>query len=109
MVIAVSTPDRLTDERLAWLAAKDYCDRQARVTGPLAWLAILLTRGRAAGVRRLRVQDKLMDYGLAVDDVSRRLTAEERATLRAANQLPDWFIPAVEERFKAIQRQRNDD
>ena len=108
-MFAVSTPHRLTDERLAWLAAKEYCDRQARAAGPFLWLAILVSFGRAAAEWRRGIADKLMDYGLAVDDVSRRLTAEERATLRAANRLPDWFIPAVEERFKAIRRQRRDD
>jgi len=98
----------LTDERLAWLAAREYCDRQARATGAFFWLSLLFGFGAGARVWRRRVKEKLMDYGIAVDDVSRRLTAEERATLRAINRLPDWFFAAVDDRFAAIRRQRRD-
>jgi hypothetical protein len=105
----VSAPHRLTDERLAWLAAKEYCERQASAHGPFFWVFVVLSAGRAAQTWRRGIKDKLMDYGVAVDDLARRLSPEERATLRAANQLPAWFFPAVEARFASIRRLHRDD
>ena len=106
----MSDPIRLTDERLAWLAARDYCTKRARSHRPAFWLfyvvGVIVTVGGVARMRRMGIDEKLADYAFAVDDVARRLTPEDRAKLRADNVLPAWFLPATEERFHLLRRHR---
>ena len=103
---------RLTDERLAWLAAQDYCAARAKHLNPalraLAVFVAILSVGRSARVRRAAVQQKQIDYGFAVDTVADRLSADERTVLRATRALPAWFYPAVEGEFEAIRRRRRE-
>jgi hypothetical protein len=107
-VSSVTSPHRLTDERLAWLAAKPYCEQHARKAGSRGSLAgILFPRGLGTAVLRSeRYTNTMADYSFAVDDVSRKLTADERAALRAANVLPAWFLPAIDRRFNDLRAQR---
>ena len=104
----MAAPERLSDERLAWLAAKPYCDQRARKVGARGWLAVVLSVfGLGTAVeRREGYSDAMALYGIAVDDVSRKLTAEERPALRTVGVLPGWFLPAVEQRFNDLRAQR---
>ena len=103
----MTEPQRLTDERLAWLAAKPYCAQRA-TKASRGWLAVVLSIvGMApAAERSERFGDTMADYGIAVDDVSRKLAADERAVLRSQNALPDWFLPAVEQQFAELRAWR---
>lgn len=100
---------RLTDDRLAWLAAKPYCAAQAAKLPPLFWLSVVLSVGRAASVHRRSQGDRMSDYAMAVDGLVSRLSAPERVALRSTNQLPPWFLPAVDERYGQLRRRRADD
>ncbi|GIG62366.1 hypothetical protein Lfu02_67380 [Longispora fulva] len=93
---------RLTDERLAWLAMRDYCDEKSRRTGIMGFLSRIQT----PGANNERRSAKMMDYGLAVDDVARDLTPAERAELRRTGMLPGWFVESVEARYAEIVRGR---
>jgi hypothetical protein len=115
---------RLSDDRLAWLAMRDYCQKQARRQGPFGWLLTLFAGRSTGGVvrssgtdltvvsnsgRDLRREirgERMMDYSLAVDSCAQRLTAEERVALRSAGQLPEWFVTAVNEEYTAIRKRR---
>jgi hypothetical protein len=44
----------------------------------------------------------MVRYGIAADDLSRRLSPDERATLREHGTVPDWFLPQVIEYAKHI-------
>jgi hypothetical protein len=103
----MTEPHRLTDERLAWLAAKPYSEQRASKRSR-GWLSVILSVfGMApAAERSERYGDAMADYGNAVDDLSRKLTADERAALRSSNVLPDWFLPAVDQRFTEIRAWR---
>jgi hypothetical protein len=106
--------ERLRDEQLAWLAVRDglqrhdrgritsrigaFLDRRSlraareRITGPSAG------RSGGAGLGDVEVAPSssyMIRSSLAVNEVSRRLSDQERATLRATGQLPDWFLPEV--------------
>jgi hypothetical protein len=98
----VTTPARLTDERLAWLAVRDYCDRQASGHSGGFWLATILTRRGGASTRGEQRRKKMEAYAFIVDDLVRHLSPEERAHLRASKTLPDWFLPRVDEEFRAM-------
>jgi len=103
----VTAPHHLSDGRLAWLAAKSYCEQRARKAASRGWFGEILAGGRGtATLRRERYQDAMGDYGFAVDDVSRKLTADDRAALRAANVLPAWFLPEVDRRFNDLRQRR---
>ncbi|WP_412540149.1 hypothetical protein R8Z50_30690 [Longispora sp. K20-0274] len=95
---------RLTDERLAWLAMRDYCDQKSRKTGLLGFISRVMSAGDANNDHSERRSDKMMDYGLAVDDVARELTPAERTRLRETGMLPGWFVEAVEDRYQKIVR-----
>jgi hypothetical protein len=98
---------RLTDERLAWLAATPSCEQRAAKRSR-GWLSVALSVfGMAPAAERGEwYRDAMADYGIAVDDLSRKLTADERAALRSSNVLPDWFLPAVDQRFTEIRAWR---
>jgi len=102
----------LSVDRLAWLAMRDYCEKQSRKGGAFGLLGRAFTTGRS---RRLSASssnfrndissDRMMDYSLAVDTCVQRLTAEERDILRSSGQLPSWFVAAVEQE-REIERKR---
>jgi hypothetical protein len=100
----VTTQPPLSDERLAWLAARDHCRTRAESHSPIFWLFIVLSFGRAAWTRRAQTEDKMNDYAFVVDDLARRLSPDERMRLRATGKLPDWFLPAVD---VEVVKQRN--
>ncbi len=105
-----ATP-RLTDERLCWLAVRDHLDRKSSKIGVMGFINIFVGgRGGGAGeagdLRRAKRADKMGDYGFAVSDAAERLTAEERAKLRAHGEVPDWFLADVERRFAEIRKAR---
>ena len=106
--------ERLRDEQLAWLAVRDelrnherrritsrigaFLDRRnlrmarERITGSAGG------RSGASGLGDVDVAPSssyMVRASLAVNEVSRRLSDEERATLRATGQVPDWFRPEV--------------
>jgi hypothetical protein len=106
--------ERLRDEQLAWLAVRDGLLRhdRRRITSRVG--AFLDRRNRRAARERVTggPPDQRDDSGLgdievvpsstymirsslAVDEVSRRLSDAERATLRTTGAVPDWFLPEV--------------
>jgi hypothetical protein len=106
--------ERLRDERLAWLAVRDDLHRtdRRRISSRVA--AILDRRNRAAARARItgphdgRRHDPglgdvdvpasstyMIRSSLAVDEVSRRLSVEERVALRETGRVPDWFLDEV--------------
>jgi len=88
--------ERLTDERLAWLAVREPLSRKASRGTFLARLM------RAHPYFKERISEKMMDYGLAVDQIAQTLNPEDRRTLRETGQVPDWFLDHVERQFRAI-------
>ena len=102
---------RVNDDRLCWLAVRDRLGSRARRLGPFGLLGILAGRSRGAtrlggDLRREAASDRMSDYAIAVDRASGRLSAQERAHLRATGELPPWFLDAVEQRAAELRRQR---
>jgi len=119
------TGTRLTDERLCWLAVRDHLDGKAsrlgffgtlrRIFGGFGGRRIQIDTagGRAREVPSLQRSadgfatersERMMDYGLAVDDCARKLSADERQVLRSTGRVPEWFLTAVEERYAEIRK-----
>ena len=95
-----------TDERLAWLAMRDYVSKRTqpsilmRIVGAGSTLAdgyyndrVSLPRSEAHEMASTKQQQ----YAFAVDDAARELTSQERVVLRSTGHVPDWFIARVEE------------
>jgi hypothetical protein len=117
-----SAVPRLADHRLAWLAMREHCERQARRRGVFDWLTILFAgrydalyeddfdpaRAYGSGHNRDLLRegrnDTLMDYAVAVDLCTKRLSPAERTTLRTSGTLPDWFVDAVEQERASLRR-----
>lgn len=112
---------QLSDDRLAWLAMRGYCESQARRQGPFGWLLVLFAGGRpvrysttylplisnsGGELRREIRNDRMLNYSLAVDSCAQRLTPEERLALRSWGQLPEWFVTAVDEEYKIVRKRR---
>jgi hypothetical protein len=106
---------RVTDERLCWLAVRDYCAKKSGKRGFFGWLGLFVAasgRGNrgatATGIAndsyRGGRSDKMGDYAFAVDDAARTLSKDERAHLRATGEAPDWFLADVERRYQEIRR-----
>ena len=111
-VTAETRVPRVNDDRLCWLAVCDRLGSRARRLGPFGLLGIL-AGGRSRGATRLggdlrreAASDRMADYAVAVDQVSGRLSAPERARLRATGEVPPWFLDAVEQRAAELRRQR---
>lgn len=117
-------PAQLADPRLAWLAMREYCAHRAKRRGLFDWLTVLFA-GRYSGVwsedyalersygegsnrdlLREGRNDRLMNYAIAVDACTGRLSPDERRVLRASGRLPDWFTGAVEDEFAGLRRRR---
>jgi hypothetical protein len=81
---------RLTDDRLAWLAMRDYVRSKCKPSG------ILRILGAMSEAREFAT-DKAQSYAFAVGDAVADLSAEDRQMLRRTGQVPDWFIARVEE------------
>jgi hypothetical protein len=99
-----------TDERLAWLAMRDYVTKRTRpsilmrIVGAGSTLAdthygdrVPVPRSEAHEMASIKAQN----YAFAVDDAARELTPAECVVLRSTGQLPDWFIARVEELRRA--------
>lgn len=113
-----------TDERLAFLAAKPYLARRARPW----WLpffriieagggsAYVADRGMAkvagGGVLAKRTitdemrGDRMADEVVACDIAAQSLSADERAHLRRTGELPDWFLPRVDQEVATLKKER---
>ncbi|WP_034090011.1 hypothetical protein [Streptacidiphilus albus] len=102
---------RTTDERLCWLAMRDYVDEKSRKVG-LFRLFTYLGSGRRGGtrhgsdLRREQTSGIRIDYALAVDQAADRLSHDERLHLRTTGQVPDWFVEDVERRLPAIRKRK---
>ncbi len=85
----------LSDERLAFLAAKPELDRRSRSTG---WRVIGSTFARGIGrdIAREHAGLVMESYALAVDNAAGDLNVDERLNLRRSGELPAWFFDAVE-------------
>jgi hypothetical protein len=97
-----------SDERLAWLAARDYCIARAQQHGAGFWLLYVLgaRAHRGEGIRQDSSNEKLKLYAVVVDQLVGRLTPQERDTLRMDRWLPRWFLPAVDEAYERLARAR---
>jgi hypothetical protein len=109
------SPRRVTDERLCWLAVRDYCAKRSSKRGVFGWLGLFMAAsaraGRGAAATGLANDsyrdgrgDRMGDYAFAVDDAARTLGKDERAHLRATGEVPDWFLADVERRYREIRR-----
>jgi len=102
---------KLTDERLCWLAMRDYVDEKSRKVG-LFRLFTYLGSGRRGGtragsdMRREQTSGVKIDYALAVDQAADKLSYDERLHLRATGEVPDWFVEDVERRLPAIRKRK---
>jgi hypothetical protein len=107
------TNPSLTDERLAWIAAREAL-RTSSQGGLFRRVLLGLLSGRRTGSRHVTmthagselqadiVGEKMMRYSIVVDELSRKLSDEERVTLRATGQLPEWFLPAAHLEVKNV-------
>jgi hypothetical protein len=101
---------KVRDERLAWLAVRDQLSRRSRRRSVLGRLLGNLTptgTGFGTDLSRGSVKSRMMRYSFAVEDVAQRLTPEERQVLRTTGRVPDWFLGAVEKRFRELRWRRN--
>ncbi|HEY2672102.1 MAG TPA: hypothetical protein VGJ07_17260 [Rugosimonospora sp.] len=100
---------KVRDERLCWLAVRDQLDRRSRRRSVLGRFLGNFTpsgRGFGADLTRGSVKSRMMRYSFAVEDVAQRLAPEERQVLRETGQVPDWFLGAVEKRFRELRWRR---
>ncbi len=91
----MATP-QLTDERLAWLAVRDEVQELCKPAAVVRILRVIIRR-RAVdrGIQNEITDDKMRVYAIAVDELSRRLTREDRLVLRSTGKVPEWFMPTV--------------
>jgi hypothetical protein len=106
----------LTDERLAFLAVEPLLRRRSRTK--LSLLVRLFEGTRSSlvfdetndlpprGAHHELQSERMLDYVVAADLAAQQLNADERKALRASGALPDWFLPRVEEHFKAHRKNR---
>jgi hypothetical protein len=114
----------VTDERLAFLAAKPYLVRRSRPW----WLpffriieagggsAYVADRGMAkvggGGVLYRRTitaemrDDRMSEQVLACDTAAQSLSDEERVTLRRTGELPAWFFARIDEEVAKLKQER---
>jgi hypothetical protein len=112
------TSPQLTDERLAWLAVRGQLKDLSQPNGVLHFFmrlgrarssmgSVYTARGPYGQVNQDAdfTSRKMRTYAVAVDELSRRLTKDERAVLRESRTVPAWFMPAVIEEAKKIRIQ----
>ena len=110
MCAAVVDPvsaEPLSDQRRCWLAVREQLRRRppgrpAR-TGfgeVLSWFNRALSRVIMPAANREFRSDQMAAAAVVVDDLSRRLTPQERQLLRQTGDVPDWFLPAVYASFE---------
>ncbi len=87
---------RLSDDRLAWLAMRDYVRSKCKPSGILRILGAITGSGGLAEAREF-ASEKAQSYAFAVSDAVADLSAEDRKILRRTGQVPDWFAARVEE------------
>jgi len=118
---------RLRDERLAWLAVRNDLDKIIRHSF-MGRIRILIGGRRRSRAREQTISLRLghaqrptrpdrtmgdvdlpplankqmVKYSIAVHDVSSRMSAEERAVLRATGKVPPWFLDAVRAEAKKV-------
>jgi hypothetical protein len=103
---------RARDERLAWLAIRDQLERRSRRRSLLRRLVgnfVPTGRGLGSDVTGGSIKGRMMRYSFAVDDVAQRLSPEERQVLRGTGQLPEWFLEAVERRYRELRGRQGRD
>lgn len=104
--------ESLTDERLAFLAVEP----QLRKLSKPWWLSfvrvftagesangimrspgasVALDAARTSGVAQDVRDGRMLAYVVAADVAAQKLSADERRTLRATGELPEWFLDAV--------------
>ncbi|MDN3023464.1 hypothetical protein [Streptomyces sp. S.PB5] len=110
MTTSRSIPN-VTDERLCWLIVRDELRRRTGRLRFFGWATVLFSGrpGNAAfggDLRREHASDKMTDYAVAVDAAAQALSATERTHLRATAELPDWFLPDVERRYRQLRKRR---
>lgn len=97
---------RLRDERLCWLAVRDRLNRSAgrnpvniavRVLSVIRLPWFWYRPGKDTPTESA-ISTSMMRYAVVVDELSQRLTPEERAVLRGTGRVPDWFLPEVRRR-----------
>lgn len=101
--------ERLPVQRQAWLVCRDVAERKSR-----HWFDIVTRIGRAGmGERTLGLgidmvkADRAARFGamqFAASDLVPQLSEQEVADLRASRVLPEWFLPEMLKRAKAIER-----
>jgi hypothetical protein len=87
---------KLSEDRLAWLAVRDYVRSRCR---PSFLLRLLGATSGGGGMRAARevASDKVHSYAFAVADAVDNLSLDDRKMLRRTGHVPDWFIARVEE------------
>jgi hypothetical protein len=100
------TVPNLRDERLCGLAVRDELRRRSRRTpGHVLSMAMIgLVGWFGNDTKHEHLSRRMEFYSLAVDSVARRLSAAERATLRATGQVPTWFLAEVCREYRAERR-----
>jgi hypothetical protein len=53
-----------------------------------------------------RTTARMGTYAVAVDEVARDLSAEERRTLGETGTVPEWFLARVEQRYQSIRAEQ---
>jgi hypothetical protein len=96
----------LTDERLAWMAAQAHCEKKSFAPPPGYVLMLIVSLGQVARTYRAKAKETLHDYAFAVDDLTRRLTPDERTALRTKGTLPDWFLPTADAEMVKVRKSR---
>ncbi len=104
----MSSVPKLRDERLCWLAVRDRLNRRAgrnpvniaiRVLSMIRLPWFWYRPGKDTPMEQA-VSKSMMRYAIAVDEVARQLTPEERGVLRGTGRVPDWFLPEVRRRSR---------
>jgi hypothetical protein len=101
-VIDPVSGERLSDERLCWLAVRDQLWRGSDASTARTGFGEIVTSigrlfhrilmpGEAADMR----SDRMARMSLVVDDLAARLSPAERQVLRETGAAPDWFLPTV--------------
>lgn len=104
------TGDRLSDERLIWLAVREHLRKRPDI--PTArtgfgevfsfvfrmWTRIW-SRIKVPEEAREARSNRMAHLAIIVDDLSARLTPHERHALRQTGAIPDWFLPAVDAEY----------